>query len=268
MRKRLGGWAWPVHLGILLCALSAIAEPVLYGSLLYLNRVAPGRLLVQLSTLIDWFSWLFQYLFGVGVQVYLILLAYTWLRGLNWTPVHLMDLAIRRFSFVVKWAAVVMGVSSLFIDLPRIFAMFFRFDDSLFLTRTFAYTDHFARPLLALFLTFFSTIQITLTFHSETLGRAMTQHWQFLSRFGWEFLWFLLIAAVHLFALAFVNHWLLLGFGEDISEGILTTSAGVIWSFIYPVLAALLAAWLLASWVSLYRRCEAGRLAAPNWIPF
>ena len=47
-------------------------------------------------------------LFGVAVQGYLILVVYTWLRGIHWTPVHLMDMAIRRFSFVVKWAAVVL----------------------------------------------------------------------------------------------------------------------------------------------------------------
>jgi hypothetical protein len=263
LRKRFGRGAWLVHAGIILCAVSAILAPILFGpSLLYLNRVAPGLLLVRWSALIDWFSSLFAYLFGVGVQVYLILIVYTWLRGITWTPVHLMDLAIRRFSFVVKWAAVVMAFSSLLIDLPRVTALLFRFDDPAFLNQTLTYTDCIARPLLAVFLIFFSTMQITLTFHSETLSKALGQHWQFLRRFWWQLLWFLLIAAVHLFALAFVNRWLLLGFGGD------TTSAGILWSFIDPLLGAFLAAWLLSSWVSLYKRCETGRLEAPDWIPF
>jgi hypothetical protein len=237
--------------------------PILYGpSLIYLNRTAPGMLLVRWSALIDWLSSLFAYLFGVGVQVYLILIVYTWLRGLNWTAVHLMDLAIRRFSFVVKWAAVVMGFSSLLIDLPRIFALLCRFDDPLFLDHTLIYTDRVARPLLALFLIFFSTMQITLTFHSETLGKAVAQHLQFLRRFWWQLSWFLFIAAVHLFGLALLNRTLLMGFGGD------STSAGLIWSFVHPLIAAFLAAWLLSSWVSLYKRCETGRVQAPDWIPF
>jgi len=212
--------------------------------------------------LIDWASSLFAYLFGVWVQVYLILIVYTWLRGITWTSVHLMDLAIRRFSFVVKWAAVVMAFSSLLIDLPRVSALIFRFDDGLFLNHTLIYTDCVARPLLALFLIFFSTMQITLTFHSETLRKALDQHWQFLHRFWWQLLWFLAVAAIHLFALALLNRWLLLGFGGD------TTLAGLIWSFIYPLVGAFLASWLLAAWVSLYKRCETGRLQAPDWIPF
>jgi ABC-type uncharacterized transport system fused permease/ATPase subunit len=155
-----------------------------------------------------------------------------------------------------------MAFSSLLIDLPRVTALLFRFDDPAFLNQTLTYTDCIARPLLAVFLIFFSTMQITLTFHSETLSKALGQHWQFLRRFWWQLLWFLLIAAVHLFALAFVNRWLLLGFGGD------TTSAGILWSFIDPLLGAFLAAWLLSSWVSLYKRCETGRLEAPDWIPF
>ena len=262
LRKRFGRWGWVIHIGILICAVSAIVEPVLYGGLVYLNHVAPGMLLVRCASLIDWASSLFAYLFGVWVQVYLILIVYTWLRGITWTSVHLMDLAIRRFSFVVKWAAVVMAFSSLLIDLPRVSALIFRFDDGLFLNHTLIYTDCVARPLLALFLIFFSTMQITLTFHSETLRKALDQHWQFLHRFWWQLLWFLAVAAIHLFALALLNRWLLLGFGGD------TTLAGLIWSFIYPLVGAFLASWLLAAWVSLYKRCETGRLQAPDWIPF
>jgi hypothetical protein len=263
LRKRFGRWAWLVHGGILACAVSAVLAPLLFGpSLIYLSRIAPRLNLVGWSALIDWLSSLFAYLFGVGVQVYLILIVYTWLRGINWTPVHLMDLAIRRFSFVVKWAAIVMVFSSLLIDLPRVFALLFRFDDPLFLDHTLIYTDRVARPLLALFLIFFSTMQITLTFHSETLGKAVWQHLQFLRRFWWQLFWFLLIAAVHLFGLALLNRTLLLGFGGD------STSAGLVWSFVHPLIGAFLAAWLLSSWVSLYKRCETGSVKAPDWIPF
>jgi hypothetical protein len=263
LRKRFGKWGWVAHAGILLCAVSAVVAPLLFGpSLIYLSQIAPKVNVVGWAALIDWMSSLFAYLFGVAVQVYLILIVYTWLRGLNWTPVHLMDLAIRRFSFVVKWAGVVMVFSSVLIDLPRVYALLFRFDDPLFLNHTLIYTDRVARPLLALFLIFFSTMQITLTFHSETLGKAVGQHLQFLRRFWWQLCWFLLIAAVHLFGLALLNRTLLLGFGGD------SSAAGLVWSFVYPVIAALVVAWLISAWVSIYKRCETGRIKTPDWIPF
>jgi len=263
LRKRFGHWGLPVHGALLLCALSAFAAPVLYGpSLIYLNHSLPWMLVVRWAALIDWLSSLFAYLFGVGVQIYLILIAYTWLRGLNWTPQHLMDLAIRRFSFVVKWAAVVMGISSLFIDAPRIWTLLFRFDDPLFLNHTLVYTDRVARPLLALFLIFFSTMQITLTFHSETLSRAVAQHMQFLRRFWWQLLWFLLAAAASFFALALLNRVLLLGLGGD------STAAGLLWTLLHPLPASFLTAWLIGSWVSLFKRCQTGRVQTPDLIPF
>lgn len=263
LRKRFGHWGLPVHGALLLCALSAFAAPVLYGpSLIYLNHSLPWMLVVRWAALIDWLSSLFAYLFGVGVQIYLILIAYTWLRGLNWTPQHLMDLAIRRFSFVVKWAAVVMGVSSVFIDLPRIFALLFRFDDSEFFGRVLGYTDCVARPLLAVFLIFFSTMQITLTFHSESLREALGHHWNIVVRFWGQLCWYMLVAGIHLFGLAFFNRWLLQGLGGDM------TSAGMLWGFVRPLVSALLAAWLLAAWVSLYKRCETGRVMKQDLFPF
>jgi hypothetical protein len=42
----------------------------------------------------------------------------------------------------------------------------------------------------------------------------------------------------------------------------------MIWSFLRPLFAALLAAWLLASWVSLYKRFETGRVGTADLIPF
>jgi hypothetical protein len=263
LRKRFGRWGWAMHAGILACAISAVLSPfLLTPSLILINRYAPRVNVVGWASLIDWLSSLFAYLFGVAVQVYLILIVYTWLRGINWTRAHLMDMAIRRFSFVVKWAVVVMACSSALIDLPRLFALLFRFEDPLYLDRTLIYTDRIARPLLAMFLICFSTMQITLTFHSETLRKALSQHGQFLRRYWWQLFWFLVVAGVHVFGLALLDHTLRLGFGGDY------TSAGMVWSFVHALIGAFLAAWLLAAWVSLYKRCETGSVKAPDWIPF
>jgi hypothetical protein len=262
LRKRFGKWGLAVHAGIIVCAISAVLEPGIYVALNYLGQSPRGVLLLRWGTLIDTFSNVFAYLFGIGVQIYLILVVYTWLRGLNWTPVHLMDLAIRRFSFVVKWASVVLAISAVMIDLPRVVGLLFRFDDPAFLDHTFFYTDRIARPLLALFLICFSTMQITLTFHSETLSKALHQHLQFIARFWGQMVWFTLIAAVNLFLLACLDYFLQLGFLGDLTLG------AVIWSLVHAVVRGILLAWLLAAWVSLYKRCESGRVTTPDWIPY
>ncbi len=262
LRKRFGRLGWLVYGAIMVCAVAATFKPVLFGpSLPVLNRVAPGLLLLRWFSFIDWLSFLFEYLFGVCVQIYLILMVYVWVRGLTFTPAHLLDFAIRRFSFVVKWAAVVMLVSALLIDLPRIYALLFHFNDPADVDRTFTYIDWVARPLLALFLIAAATVQITLTFHSESLRKALRDHVSFLRRNWWEFLWFLLVAGLHFFLLNFVNQTIVLGFREE-------SSATLIWNFVYPLLAAFVSGWLLATWVCVFKRCETGRLHPDDWIKF
>src|SRR5438067_3237751 len=98
LRKRFGNLGWLIYFGILICAVSAIIKPVLFGpSLPALNRIAPGLLLVRWSEMINWLSFLFEYLFGVCVQIYLILIVFAWVRGMTWSRAHLLDVAIRRF---------------------------------------------------------------------------------------------------------------------------------------------------------------------------
>lgn len=262
LRARFGRAGWLAHAGILLCAVAAILKPVLFGpSLPELNRIAPGLLLLRWSSLIDSLSFWFEYLFGTCIQIYLILIVYAWVRGLAWTRRELLDVAIRRFSFVVKWAAAVMVASTVLIHVPLAFALLCRFDDAEFLQNTFLYIDHVARPLLALLLIAFASVQITLTFHSESLPKALADHARFLRRNLAPFLWFLLLAGLHFFLLALANQSVVRGFGAE-------TATASAWSLVYPLLAAALAAWLLASWVCLYKRSEAGRLRRDLLIRF
>jgi hypothetical protein len=90
------------------CALAALLKPALYVLLPKLNLGLSGNVLLQWSSLIDWLSFFFEYLFGVCIQLYLILLVYMWVRAISFTRAHLLDVAIRRFNSVVKWAAIVM----------------------------------------------------------------------------------------------------------------------------------------------------------------
>lgn len=262
LHRRWDGLGWLAWLGILVCAVAAIVKPFLFGpGLLLLNRVAPGLLLLQLSEVIDWLSFLFEIMFGVCVQIFLILMVYAWVRGLNFTRRHLLDFAIRRFSSVMKWSCVAMLLSTLAIHLPLIFANVQPFSHWLHADALPDYIDRVARPVLAVFLFLFSTMQIILVFHSESLGKAFRAHLQFLRREAWPVLWFLAIATAHFYFLNVLNLAVNAGFGSG-------TAVTIVWRLFYPLLAALVGGWMLAAWVCLYKRSEAGRVDPDNWIKF
>jgi len=182
-------------------------------------------------------------------------------RGVTFTPQHLLDFAIRRFSAVMKWATVVLLLSSALIYLPLILATLPPFSNYLDLTLVILYVDHFARPALALFLIFFATVQIALVFHSESLRESLRDHLHYLQSHGIALAWFLLIAAIHFYAFHFVDNALKLGLGEG-------SAAGLAWQLIAPVPEAVLAAWLLASWVCLFKKTKPSHPDDPQKIAF
>ena len=182
------------------------------------------------------------------IQIGLVLIAYCWVRGLAFTQQHLLDFAIRRFSYVVRWALLVMLVSSAFLQLPLILKNFGAFQ-SMF-PQDAAVLDgrwKIARGALTAVLLLFATMQITLTFHSESLSKALQDHLHFLRRHWWAFGWFLTLAALHFYLVLVGVHLIQQGLGEG-------TAMGILWSLLTPWLNALVAAWLLASWVCVYKR--------------
>jgi hypothetical protein len=265
LRKRFAGMAWAVHTAIIVCALAALAKPFIYAvpQLLKSLNAPPASHLIwfQWAPLIAWLAFLFEYLFGVCIQIYLILLAYTWVRGLTFHHADLLDLAIRRFSYVVKWAAIVMALSTLFIDAPLIlknfpaFAVYFP-EEEMLATRLAQ-----ARACLATFLLLTATMQIMLTFHNESWRKAMRDHLRFIFRRWWPFGWFLLLAGIHFFLL----HACDLAVRRGVGEG---TALWVGWSLFFPWIAGFVAAWLLASWVCVFKRCDTTRADAGSWIKF
>lgn len=259
--RRFGARGWLIDCAISLCAVAALVKPALYGALPALGRSGWSLTLLQAASVIDWLSFLFEYLFGVCIQLYLLLLAFIWVRGINFTREHLLDFAIRRFGFVVKWAGVVMVMSTLFIHLPLILSNVPPFARWMPTEQTVAYIDRVARPILAVFLIFFSTVQITLTFHSESLRKALRDHFDFARRHWRPLSWFLVIAAIHFFLLNLLNLCMVRGLGEEMA-------VTVAWRLFYPLLAALVAAWMLATWVCVFKRNETGRVLTQDWFKF
>lgn len=264
LRNRFGGFGWFVHVGIVVCALAAVAKPLLYAAPLWFglgDNFVTARAWFQWAPVIEWLAFLFEYLFGVFVQLYLILLAFVWVRGLTFTHQHLVDFALRRSSYVAKWAAIVMLLSSVFINAPLILKNFAPFAPLLpeeFVVTTW---QKWARFGLAVFLLLTATMQITLTFHSESWRRAMRSHLRFLARCGWPFAWFLLVAAFHFFLLHALNFSIASGVGEG-------TALWVAWQLVFPWIAGVVTAWLLAAWVCVFYQCDTDRTHTGNEIQF
>ena len=250
LQRRFGVFGYGVHLTIVVCALAAIVKP-----LLYVVPQIPGLppqaivLWAQWSQVVAWLSFLFEYLAGIFVQTWLILLAFIWVRGLTFTHEHLVDFAIRRFSSVVKWAGVVLVMSTVLIDLPLMLRNFAPFAGWFPEPETFSHYLAIARAVMALVALGAATMQITLVFHSETLRAAWREHRHFLREYWWSLAWFLIVAALHCFALQGINRAIVIGVGEG-------TALWVAWFLIFPWLTGVVAAWLLASWVCVYKRCS------------
>jgi hypothetical protein len=263
LRKRGGLWGWLAYAGILLGAVAVIGKVLLYAAPVVLRLSGPAALAyIQWAPVVVWIAFLFEYFFGVCIQIYLILIAYCWVRGLSFEPARLLDFAIRRFSFVLKWAAVVVFASSVFIDLPLILKNFAPFQDLLAVDEaTMNWRLRLARSILAALLLLLPTMQITLTFHNESLLKGLADHLSFLRRHWWRFGWFLIVAAFHLHVFVALNLLCALALGEG-------TAPGIAWSLLAPWLNGVVGAWLLASWVCLFRACDHARSAHENWIKF
>ena len=126
--------------------------------------------------------------------MYLITVCLAWIKGLSFGEVALFKFAMRRFSYVLKWAGIVLFVSIVIVRLPLLLAYFMNLPDVL---------DYLPlqRALMVCFILAFSSVQISLVLHNENLREAIGAHCHFLWRNGYRFGWFLLICALHFFLL-------------------------------------------------------------------
>ena len=87
--------------------------------------------LLQTSATVDAVAFIFEYLFGVYIQVYLITVCFVWIRGLSFNEASLFQFAMRRFAYVLKWAGFILCVSTLFVRMPLLLAYFMNVPDVL-----------------------------------------------------------------------------------------------------------------------------------------
>lgn len=251
-RYRLRGYL--VYLILLLSALAALLKPIVFWALPVWGGSLPTAGLLRVSASVDAASFIFEYLFGVYIQVYLIAVCFAWIRGLSFEEGELFRFAMRRFSFVLKWAGIVVLVSMVIVRMPLLLAYFVNIPGVL------DYLPIERLVMSGLIITFCS-MQISLALHNETLGEAFRAHREFLRENAGRVGWFLLICALHFFFLMA---------GDAIVRGAIADRviAVVLWKCVFICARGFITGWLLASWVCLFRRGETGHVYQQSWIQY
>jgi len=254
LRKRYRFAGYLIYLVLFLSALASLLKPVVFWRLPEWGGPVPVAGWLQISAAVDAVAFIFEYLFGVYIQIYLITVCLVWIRGLSFEEGALFRFAMRRFSYVLKWAGVVVLLSTLIVRLPLLLAYFMDIPDVL---------DYLPleRVLMSGLIIAFCSVQISLALHNETLGAAIRSHRQFIGNNAGRLGWFLLICAVHFFFLVVT---------DAIVRGAIGDRLVVLfsWKCIFVFLRGLIIGWLLASWVCLFRQSETRRFDQKSWIPY
>jgi hypothetical protein len=216
--------------------------------------VVPGSALLRIFATVDAVAFIFEYLFGVYIQVYLITVCFAWIRGFGFEEGELFRFAMRRFSYVLRWAGLVVLASMLIVRLPLLLAYFMSIPDVL---------DYLPlqRVIMSGLIIVFCSVQISLALHNETLAMAVRAHGRFIRRNAGRFGWFLLICAIHFYAI--------IAFDAVVRGAIADRLMALFfWKCIFAMLRGFVTGWLLASWVCLFRQCESGQMEQPSWIRY
>jgi hypothetical protein len=247
-------WSIPIYLILLAGTVAALLKPLVYWRLPSWNNEISTAHLLKISASIDAISFVFEYLAGVYIQIYLITVCLAWIKGLSFKEGALFAFAVRRFSYVLEWAGIVVLVSMIVLRLPMLLAYFIDLPDVL---------DYLPlqRAFMSAFILAFCSVQISLVLHNETLHEAFRAHRQLLRREFRRVGWFCLICALHFFLILIIDATMRSAIADR-------AAAMIIWKSVFVFLRALVTGWLLASWVVLFRQCESGRIAQENWIRY
>ena len=254
LRKRYRFWGYFIYLILLLSALASLLKPIVFWRLQEWGGLLPTAGLLQNSAAVDAVAFIFEYLFGVYIQVYLITVCLAWIKGVSFEEGELFRFAMRRFSYVLKWAGIVVFVSTLMVRLPLLLAYFMNIPGVL---------DYLPieRTVMTGLIIAFCSVQISLALHNESLGDAIRAHRRFVRQNAGSLGWFLLICGIHFFGIMICDAIVRSAIGDRLG-------ALLLWKFIFACLRGIITGWLLASWVCLFRQCEARRLHQEKWIQY
>ena len=254
LRKRYRFTGFLIYLVVLVSALAALLKPIVFWRLPEWGGLVPAAGLLQISATVDAVAFIFEYLFGVYIQVYLIMICFVWIRGLSFEEGELFRFAVRRFSHVLKWAGLIVLFWMLLVKLPLLLAYFMNIPNVL---------DYlpFQSILMCVLIISFASVQVSLVLHNENLGAALRAHFEFIRRNRNRFAWFLLVCAFHFFFLMACDAIV----RGAIADRVL---ALITWKILFICLRGFITGWLLASWVCLFRQCETGRVKQESWIQY
>lgn len=254
LKKRYGFWGLLIYLILLLSAVASLVKPIVYWRLPEWSGLVPVAGLLRISASVDASAFIFEYLLGVYIQVYLITVCFAWIKGVSFEEGELFRFAMRRFSYVLEWAGIVVAVSTLIVRLPLVLAYFTNIPGVL---------DYLpiARVLMSGLIIAFCSVQISLALHNETLIGAIRAHFHFLRENGGLLGWFLVICGIHFFAIMMCDAIVRSATADRLG-------ALFLWKLSFALIRGLVTGWLLASWVCLFRRCERGRINQEKWIQY
>ena len=131
LRQRYRFWSWFIYVAVLLSALASLLKPIVFWRLPEWGGKVPAAGLLQTSATVDAVAFIFEYLFGVYIQVYLITVCLAWIKGLSFEEEPLFRFAMRRFTYVLKWAGLIVILSTLIVRAPMLLAYFMNVPDVL-----------------------------------------------------------------------------------------------------------------------------------------
>jgi hypothetical protein len=254
LRKRYGFWGYLVYVILLLSALASLLKPIVFWRLPEWSGLGPAAGLLRISAVVDGTAFIFEYLLGIYIQVYLITVCLTWVKGVSFEQGELFRFAMRRFSYVLGWAGIVVAVSTLILRLPLVLAYFVNIPGVL---------DYLpiARLLMSGLIIAFCSVQISLALHNETLLEAMSDHIHFVQKNAGWLAWFLVICGIHFYGIMLCDAILRGAIGDRLG-------ALFLWKFIFACLRGMVTGWLLASWVCLFRQRETGGIHQKKSIKY
>jgi hypothetical protein len=254
LRKRYRLWSYFIYVILLLSALASLFKPIVFWRLPEWSGLVSAAGLLRISATVDTVAFIFEYLFGVYIQVYLITVCLAWIKGVSFEEGELFRFAMRRFSYVLEWAGIVVVVSTLVVRLPLLLAYFTNIPGVL---------DYLPieRVFMSGLIIAFCSVQISLALHNETLSDAIRAHGRFIRENAGRFAWFLIICGIHFLGIMIC---------DAIARSAIADRLGAlfIWKFIFACLRGIVTGWLLASWVCLFRQCESGRANQEKWIQY
>lgn len=250
--KRYGFWGYVIYLVVLISALATLLKPIAFWRLPVVGTEGPAGQFLRIAATVDAVAFIFEYLCGVYIQVYLITVCLAWIKGLSFGEQELFGFAMRRFSYVLEWAGIVLIVGTVIVRAPLLVAYFRNVPDVL---------DYLPgeRFIMCALIIVFCSMQVSLVLHNETLRAAFAAHKEFVRTNLFRLGWFLLLAAIHYFFLITAD--------AIVRAAIADRALGmIVWKIIYVCLRGLVTGWLLASWVCLFRQCETRRANQESWI--